>query len=157
MALETFTRTVEVSSAPSHCWSVLTDVAELVSWVRILHSAEESERLRSYTAVLEDRVGPFTLRADLAIEVKVIEEGVAVDVLASGRDRGLNSQIDIEGNLRLEPVSSGGTQLTVAGKYQVTGRATSLGAGVVRKKGDAAVAEFLDNAVRVLGPVASAH
>lgn len=155
MALEKFTRTVELASEPDRCWSVLIDVEELVSWVRILHSAHELESLKSYTAVLEDRVGPFALRADLSIDVDVVEAGSAVDVSAAGRDRAINSQIDIEGSLRLEALPSGGTRLTVTGQYQVTGRAAALGAGVVRKKGDAAVDEFLGNAVRVLGAVAA--
>jgi carbon monoxide dehydrogenase subunit G len=157
VALEKFTRTLELASGPDRCWSVLTDVEELVSWVRILHSATELEPLRSYSAVLEDRVGPFALRADLSIEVNVLEAGSAVDVSASGRDRAINSQIDIEGSLRLEVLASAGTRLRLTGQYQVTGRAAALGAGVVRKKGDAAVDEFLGNAVRVLGSVDSSH
>lgn len=151
MALEQFDRTVVVSSDASRCWSVLTDVEELVSWVRILHSARELEHLTSYTAVLEDRVGPFNLRADLSIDVNVVAEGSAVDVAASGRDRAINSQIDIEGRLRLAGSAEGGTSITVSGKYQVTGRATSLGAAIVRKKGEMAVDQFFENAVRVLG------
>jgi carbon monoxide dehydrogenase subunit G len=152
LATENFERTVIVSSDVERSWALLTDVHELVSWVRILHSAQEIDHLKTYTAVLEDKVGPFALRADLAIEVKVLTEGAAVDVVASGRDRAINSQIDIEGSMRLTPLPSGGTQLTLSGKYQVTGRATSLGAGMVRKKGDAAVEEFLGNAIRTLGP-----
>jgi carbon monoxide dehydrogenase subunit G len=151
LALERFERTVVVTSDASRCWAVLTDVEELVSWLRIMHSAQELEHLRSYTAVLEDRVGPFNLRADLSIDVNVVAEGSAVDVTASGRDRAINSQIDIEGKLRLTASPEGGTSITVTGKYQVTGRATSLGAGIVRKKGEMAVGQFFENAVRVLG------
>ena len=151
MALEKFERTVDLGSDIERCWSVLTDVEELVSWVEILHSAREIERLTSYTAVLESKVGPFNLRADLAIAVEVIEEGTTVDVTASGRDRAINSQIDIGGRMSLVPRPEGGTTLSVSGKYQVTGRATSLGAGIVRKKGDNAVTEFVSGAERVLG------
>ena len=78
MALEKFERTVDLGSDIERCWSVLTDVEELVSWVGILHSAREIERLLAYTAVLESKVGPFNLRADLAIAVEVIEEGTTV-------------------------------------------------------------------------------
>ncbi len=151
MALEKFERTVEVSSGLERCWEVLTDVEQLVSWVKILHSAQELEKLKSYSAILEDRVGPFNLKADLSITVDVVEEGRAVDVTAAGRDRAINSQIDIEGKLRLAELPSGGTSMTVSGKYQVSGRATSLGAGIVRKKGEAAVNEFVENAVLTLG------
>lgn len=151
MALEKFDRTVTVSSDLDRCWAVLTDVEELVSWVKIVHSAQEVERLKSYTAIIEDRVGPFNLRADLVIDVNVLEERAAVDVTASGRDRAINSKIDIEGKLRLAELPEGGTSLSISGKYQVTGKATSLGAPIVRKKGEAAVDEFFSSAVRVLG------
>jgi carbon monoxide dehydrogenase subunit G len=151
VTLERFERTVELESDAARCWSVLTDVEELVSWVDILHSAHELEPLQSYTAVLESKVGPFNLRADLSISVKVVEEGTAVAVTASGRDRAINSQIDIEGHLRLQPAPKGGTALTVSGKYEVTGRATSLGSGIVRKKGENAVTQFVAGAQRTLG------
>jgi len=150
VALEKFARTVDLASDIERCWSVLTDVDELVSWVSIVHSAREIERLASYTAVLESKVGPFNLRADLEISVDVIEEGAEVAVKASGRDRAINSKIDIEGRMSLRP-NDGGTTLHVSGKYEVTGRATSLGAGIMRKKGDTAVNEFIAGAKRVLG------
>lgn len=151
VSLEKFERSIDLGSDIERCWSVLTDVEELVSWVGILHSAREVERLRSYTAVLESKFGAFNLRADLSIAVEVIEDGTAVAVEASGRDRAINSQIAIEGHLRLAPLPEGGTTLSVSGKYQVTGRATSLGAGIVRKKGDTAVTEFVAGAERALG------
>lgn len=151
MALEKFERTVDLGSDIERCWLVLTDVEGLVSWVEILHSAREVERLRSYTAVLESKVGPFNLRADLSISVDVMKEGTVVAVTATGRDRAINSQIDIEGQLRLAQLPDGGTSLSVSGKYQVTGRATSLGVGIVRKKGDTAVNQFVAGAERALG------
>jgi len=150
MALERFERTIEVSAGTDRAWSVLTDVEELATWVGIIHSVVENERLKSYAAVLEDRVGPFKLRADLSISVAVVEEGAAVHVEASGRDRAVNSKIDIVGDLRLVPLPAGGSQVTVAGSYQVTGRATTMGAGIVRRKGDLAVEQFFTRAAAAL-------
>lgn len=151
MPLETFAKTISLAAEPRRAWEVLTDVQELATWVGIIHSATEIERLKSYSAVLQDRVGPFNLRADLSIDVAVIEDGEAIDIHASGRDRALDSKIDIEGNLRLAGVPSGGSELSVRGSYQVTGRAAALGAGIVRKKGDVAIEQFFSSAVRVLG------
>jgi uncharacterized protein len=151
MALEKFERTVDVGADAGRAWQVLTDVQELTTWVGIIHSVTELERLKSYTAVLEDRVGPFNLRADLSISVDVVEEGSAIHVEASGRDRAINSKIDILGDLRLAGLPSGGSRLTVSGSYQVTGRATAMGAGIVRRKGDLAIEQFFSSAIRVLG------
>jgi carbon monoxide dehydrogenase subunit G len=151
MPLETFAKTIRLAAEPRRAWEVLTDVQELATWVGIIHSATEIERLKSYTAVLQDRVGPFSLRADLLIDVAVIEDGEAIDIHASCRDRTLDSKIDIDGNLRLAGVPSGGSELSVCGRYQVTGRAAALGAGIVRKKGDVAIEQFFSSAARVLG------
>lgn len=150
MAQQKFGRTIELSSDVSRAWEVLTDVQELVTWVSVVHSVQEIEYLQSYAAVLEDRVGPFNLRADLSIAVTVPTQGEAIDVVASGRDRAINSKIDIKGHLRLQALPQGGTQLTVNGSYTVTGRAAAMGAGIVRKKGDLAVEEFFANAARAL-------
>lgn len=151
MALEKFARTVDVSTSADRAWRVLTDVEELTTWVGIIHSVTELQRLKSYTAVLEDRVGPFKLRADLSISVVVVEEGSAIHVEASGQDRAINSKIDVLGDLRLVGLPAGGSQLTVTGSYQVTGRAAAMGAGIVRRKGDLTVEQFFSSAIRVLG------
>jgi carbon monoxide dehydrogenase subunit G len=150
MALEKFERTIDVSAGPDRAWAVLTDVEELATWVGLIHSVTELERLKSYTAVLEDRVGPFNLRADLSISVDVVEEGTAIHVEASGRDRAINSKIDVAGDLRLAGLPDGGSRLTIAGSYRVSGRATTMGAGIVRRKGDLAVEQFFSNAGRAL-------
>ena len=107
--------------------------------------------MKSYTAVLEDKVGPFSLRADLSVSVEVAAEGRAIRVEASGRDRAVNSKIDIEGTLTLSGQPSGGTELAVRGSYQVTGRVATMGAGIVRKKGDMAIEQFLEGARQALG------
>lgn len=150
MARETFDRTIEVSAGQDRAWAVLTDVEELATWVGIIHSVTENERLKSYTAVLEDRVGPFHLRADLTISVVVVEEGAEIHVEASGRDRAINSKIDIVGDLRLAAQPAGGSQVTVAGSYQITGRAATMGASIVRRKGDLAVEQFFTRAAAAL-------
>jgi uncharacterized protein len=155
MALERFTRTLDVRTSADQVWAMLTDVKELATWVGIIHSATELERLKSYTAILEDRVGPFQLRADLAISVTVLDEGSALHVEASGQDRTVNSKISILGDLRIAELPSGGSRLTVDGSYQVTGRVATMGAGIMRRKGDLAVDQFFSSAIRALGSLDS--
>lgn len=62
-----------VAADAAGCWEVLTDVALLTSWVPIVHDIEEIARLERYEAVLQDKVGPVSLRADLVIDVEVPE------------------------------------------------------------------------------------
>jgi carbon monoxide dehydrogenase subunit G len=150
MASEKFNRTATVAADAATTWSALTDVDRLAAWVGILHQVKEIERLDTYTAVLEDRVGPFKLRADMAVDVRVPEEGVRVEVSASGRDRAVDSKIAIRAALSLSE-SQGGTTVHLVGDYQVTGRVASMGGGIIRKKADVVLDDFFTSAERELG------
>src|SRR5690606_6132080 len=96
MAEEKIERSIAVTAPAEEAWTVLTDVDLLTSWIGIVHDVQELERLKSYKAVLEDRVGPFKLRADLSLDVHVVEEGRSIAVSASGRDRAVDSKITID-------------------------------------------------------------
>lgn len=150
MALENVERSLTVTSDRATCWSVLTDVDLLASWVGIVHDVREIEHLTSYKAVLEDKVGPFKLRADLDVTVDVVAEGREITVSASGRDRAVDSKITIDATLVLNDAGEAGTEIDVKGRYQVTGKAASMGGGIIRKKGDRVVDDFFENATKRL-------
>lgn len=150
MATEEFTRTLTVTSDVERAWAVLTDAQQIVSWVDIIHSVEEIEHLKSYTAVLEDRVGPFRLRADLSIDATIAAEGRVIEIEAAGQDRSVGSQLRIEARLELTEAAQG-SSITVSGEYSVTGRVASMGSGIVRTKGDLAIDQFISNAGQALG------
>lgn len=149
MASEEFNRSARVGADAATTWSALTDVDRLARWVGILHDVKEIERLDTYTAVLEDRVGPFKLRANLDVDVKVPEEGVRVEVSASGRDRAVDSKIAINAVLTIAE-SASGTTVQLVGDYQVTGRVASMGGGIIRKKAEGVLNDFFGNAEREL-------
>jgi carbon monoxide dehydrogenase subunit G len=150
MASEQFTRDLVVDSDSDRCWAVLTDVAKVASWVTIAYDVKEIERLNTYTAVLQDKLGPFKLRALLDIRVEVLEEGRRVRMRASGKDVQINSQISVDATLALSPAESGGTVVATQGTYQVVGRVATMGAGVIRKKADKILEEFFANAAAEL-------
>lgn len=150
MAVERFQRELEVESGRAEAWTVLTDVQELSSWVGIVHETAEVDRLSKYTAVLQDRIGPFKLRADLDITVTVPEELGEIQVHASGRDRAVDTRLVIDVTLRLFDGPNHRTRVQVDGKYQVTGKVAAMGAGIIRKKADQILEDFFTNAARVL-------
>lgn len=151
MATEKFARTLNVDADADRSWAVLTDVDLLAGWVGIVHDVEELSRLEKYSAVLQDKVGPFKLRADLAIEAEVLEDRRRIRLRASGRDRAVDSRISVDAELALTPGNGTGTSVQVDGIYQVTGRVAGMGAGVIRKKADRILAEFFDHAGSELG------
>lgn len=151
MAADKFARTLNVSANPTQCWEALTDVDRLAGWVSIVSDVKEISRLETYTAVLQDRVGPFKMRADLDIAANVIEPGRRIDISASGRDRAMDTRIAVAATMSLSDGPDGGTAIEVGGDYQVTGKAASMGAGVIRKKADGIINDFFSSAARELG------
>lgn len=144
-------RTVRVAARPDAAWAVLLDVQRVASWLRVVRDVKELEPLRRYTTVLEDRVGPFAMRADLAIDVAADEAARRLHVSGSGEDRQVASRISATLDLAVVPQGEG-SDIVVSGRYEITGRIATLGAGAIRKKGDKVLEDFFANVTRELGP-----
>ncbi|MBO0732222.1 MAG: hypothetical protein J2P57_23380, partial [Acidimicrobiaceae bacterium] len=97
---ERFSRQLRLRSGDEQVWNVLLDVPRVASWITIVGSVEEVIRLERYRAVLQDRVGPFRLRADLDIRVLELEHGRWIRAKAAGEDRQVGSRISVEALLR---------------------------------------------------------
>ena len=144
-------RTVRVAARPDAAWAVLLDVQRVASWLKVVRDVKELEPLRRYTTVLEDRVGPFAMRADLAIDVAADEAARRLHVSGSGEDRQVASRISATLDLAVVPQGEG-SDIVVSGRYEITGRIATLGAGAIRKKGDKVLEDFFANVTRELGP-----
>lgn len=146
-----FKRELVTKVSPDDAWRTLTDVPRLVDWVSIVSEAKEIAPLERYTAVLADRVGPFKLKADLDIRVSEVKPGQRIRVVASGEDRQVSSRIAVDAALRLTPAEGGGTTVVVEGQYEVSGRAASMGAGIITQKAKKIIEEFFTRAAEELG------
>ncbi len=151
MPAMSFERELLVTAGPDDSWKVLTDVPRLVSWVTIVDQAKELEYLESYTAVLMDKLGPFKLRADLAITVSEVEVGRRIRVRANGEDRQVSSRIGVDAVLTLEPAEDGRTRVRVSGTYEVVGRVATLGSGMIKQKATKIIDEFFTHTAAELG------
>lgn len=154
MARGEFERSLLVPSDPGSVWETITDVDLVVSWLSVVRSVTEEERLRRYTAVLEDRVGPFRLKADLSISTDEVQEGERLVAHAEGQDRQVGSRLRVEASLALSD-SPDGTRLDLKASYEVTGRVASLGDSTIRRKAATLVEEFFSNAELALGGASS--
>jgi uncharacterized protein len=128
---------------------VLTDVDQMATWVDIVHDVVTHQPLVSYSATIEDRVGPFRLRADLAVSVTDSVEARRVEFEASGRDRQVGSHLRIQAAMELEP-EEGGTRVRFHGSYAVEGRVATLGAPMIHRKATAILDKFAARAEREL-------
>lgn len=150
MPSETFKRQVSVGCGPERTWSTVTDIDLLVSWVPIVSEAVEHEPLRRYSALLVDRLGPFSLKADLSIDVTNLVEHESIAIRAEGHDRQVDSRILVEGTMLLKATDRG-TELEVHGRYEVTGRVATFGGPMIRSKADKIIEDFFSGLTQSLG------
>jgi carbon monoxide dehydrogenase subunit G len=144
-----FDRQIDVPASPDEAWATLSDVGRLVSWVTVVDQATVISELERYTAVLEDRLGPFRLKADLDIQLTEVRPPAHVLVRASGEDRQVASRISVEVRLRIDE-QEGGSRITLDGTYEVSGRVATMGSSTIQKKADRILSEFFAQAEREL-------
>lgn len=144
-----FDRAFESTRPPSECWAVLTDVDRIAGWVDIVRDVVTHDHLSAYSATLEDRVGPFRLRADLEVAVVDAEENARIAFEASGQDRQVGSRLSVSASMTLTPRPEG-TAVSFSGTYAVEGRVATVGAPMIRRKADSILGKFLDRAEQEL-------
>ena len=145
-----FTKDVRLVAPAGSVWAALLDFQRVASWLSIVGSVREIEPLRRYGALLEDRVGPFALRADLVVSVAADADARRLHVAATGEDRQVASRIGAALDLVVSEDGTG-SALTMTGRYEITGRIATLGAGAIRKKGEKVLEGFFANLTRELG------
>ena len=150
MPRESFERRLEVAASPEETWSTITDVDRVASWVSVVGAVDTLELLARYSAVLADRLGPFSLKADLDVVVTDIDMGRSISFRAEGEDRQVASRIQVEATMELAPAGPG-TDVSVSGFYEVGGRVAALGSSTVRSKAGKILDEFFSAAERELG------
>ena len=141
-----FHETLVVDASPDAVWATVSDIPTVLSWISIVESVEDVATGR-YRVVLADKLGPFKLRADIAVDVTDRVEKEKIRARGDGEDRQIGSRLIVEVELDVTP-QDGGTKLDVGGSYEVTGRPAALGAGSIRKKASTILSEFFAAAQR---------
>ena len=153
---EAVDRQFVVEAPRDEVWPRLLDVETVASWLPIMHSVtevlsgESGIDGSSFQAAFEDKVGPFSLRADLRIDVSGVREPEEVSIRARGEDRHIRSRIMIDTACRLTEDGPDRTLVRLSGTYEITGRVATLGAGVIRSKANKLIDTFCTNATQGL-------
>ena len=147
-----FQGTLQLDADAPTVWRTVSDLPTVLSWISVIEQVEESGG--GYSVVLADKLGPFKLRADVAITVLEQVEGKLIRAHGEGEDRQIGSRLIIDVSMALEE-HDGGTRVDVDGSYEVTGRPAALGAGSIRKKANAILSEFFTSAQEAAGTAAS--
>ena len=144
-----FQETVRLTAGRDAVWRTVSDIPTVLSWISIVGTADEIEPDRRYRALLEDRLGPFRMRADLDIGVAERVEGTSIHARGDGEDRQIGSRLIVDVKLALAEEGDI-TVVDVRGSYEVTGRPAALGASSIRKKASKILSEFFSSAEREL-------
>lgn len=153
---EAVDREFVIEAPRDEVWPRLLDVEAVASWLPIMHSVTEVSSGgsgidgSSFQAAFEDKVGPFSLRADLRIEVAGVRDGEEVSIRARGEDRQIRSRIMIDAACLLTDDGPDRTRVRLSGTYEITGRVATLGAGIIRSKASKLIDTFCTNATRGL-------
>ncbi len=139
-----------MGSSGDQCWGVLTDVDRISGWISVVGDVREVEHLARYSAVLADRMGPFTLKADLDVLVTDLESPRSITIRADGEDRQVGSRITVDATLSIDPTGDGSV-VNIRGDYEVTGRIATMGSSTIRQKATKLLEEFAEAARHDLG------
>jgi carbon monoxide dehydrogenase subunit G len=131
----------EVGAPPLAAWSFIRDVLRLSACIPNVSDLKSVEADRRYSAVVADKLGPFSLSVPVQIEVQSIDEPHSITAELLGNDR--RGQARIKGTLeaRLEAMGAG-TRIALNMRMEVLGKLASLGAVPMRRRADEIFARF---------------
>jgi hypothetical protein len=132
-------------------WDFLWEVPRLTTCVPGCEAVQEIEPYTRYQAVVRDKVGPFTLRVPLTVEVLEATAPVRLRARAQGRDVAVQSLVKVELTLVLVETSALTTALQVGADVTVFGKLGALGHSVIVRRGEAIVAQFASAIQAALG------
>lgn len=132
-------------ASASQLWAIFFDVRRVAALIPGCENVTEVEPLKSFSAVMKQKIGPFKLEMPTTIVVTSYSLEREVALTATGRDKFTGTSIDVRMNIALS--ESGAADdvaclLAVEAEMQVAGRLASLGYPVVKKKSEELFAEF---------------
>src|SRR5215831_7012975 len=132
-------------------WDFLWDVPRLTACVPGCEAVQVIAPNTRYQAVVRDKVGPFTLRVPLAVEVLEATAPAQLRARAQGRDAAVQTQVKVELTLVLVETSAQMTTLQMSADVTVLGKLGTLGHGVIVRRGEAIVTQFASALQAALG------
>ncbi len=131
-----------VPGRPEEVWEVLWDVSLGAGCIRGASDVVTIEDRRAYSAVMTQKIGPFTVRFPLSIQVLEAVPPTLLTIVASGRDTRIASGMKTTMRLRLEPAGDNETALAIDTDVTLQGKLASLGQGLINGKADEELEHF---------------
>lgn len=126
-------------------WAIFFDVKRVAALIPGCENVVEVEKLKAFSAVMRQKIGPFKLEVPTRISIDAYEIERRVSLKAAGSDKATGTTIDVGMVVNLEEQRDGDRvlcKLDVGASMQVAGRLASLGYPIVRKRSEQLFAEF---------------
>lgn len=143
----------DLPCAPSRLWPIMLDIREMAACIPGIEAIEEKERLKAYSALMKQKIGPFKLEVPAEIVVEEFRELEFVIAQATGKDKYTGTTLRVSFDLRLAAVEAEITRLAVQAELQIAGRLASLGHAMIKKKAQENFAAFEANFRKRLGEI----
>ncbi|ANN79683.1 CoxG family protein [Bordetella flabilis] len=129
----------------SQLWAIFFDVKRVATLIPGCENVVEVEKLKTFSAVMRQKIGPFKLEVPTRIDIDSYEIERQVSLKAIGTDKATGTTIDVRMVVNLDEQRDGDDvlcKLDVSASMQVAGRLASLGYPIVRKRSEQLFAEF---------------
>jgi uncharacterized protein len=112
-------------------WSFLWNIEAVAKCIPGCEEVIVQEQEKSYKARVRRHVGPFLIRLELDIAVVQSTPPRSFQVVVSGEDKRLRSQVRQSVTVSLEETEGGRCQIGLEASFQLSGMLASLGAGLL--------------------------
>lgn len=129
-------------TAPERVWTFIIDIERMAACIPGCESIQVQEVLKSYSAVMKQKIGPFKLEVPAQITVDSYEQPSFVNATATGKDKFTGTTLTVALRVNVEPVETASSKFTVNAELNVAGRLASLGYSVIKKKAEENFVEF---------------
>lgn len=138
-----FSKEIPLVAEPGRVWDLLWDVGRVA---RCLPGAKDIREViphQRYEASIDERVGPFTMRFPLQIEVLEAEPPRRLKAQASGRDPTLGNSLQVTFELIVRKAGKGST-LAINAEIEIRGTLAALGQSLVQQKAEGTMTRFAE-------------
>ena len=136
-----FEKEIEILSPREKVWQFLWDVDRFITCVPGCKQASTVEAGKSYTATIEEKVGPFRVEFPMKVEVLESREMSYIKAQASGSDSRVGSRmkVELEANLKED---GNKTLLSFGVSVDILGKLATLGHSIIKRKAGQVMEEF---------------
>ena len=143
-------KSADLPVAPAEAWAVVRDPVRVAGCVAAIELFEPGPKPGRFGALLVERLGPFSVRVPLTIEVTEDPAARVMVATVAGEDRAGQARVRGEVRASVREAAGAGTRLEVSSEVEVLGRLASLGAVPIRRRGDQVFEAFIAALRRLL-------